>query len=95
MSTTVEAVLVAARQLSPAEQLELIEALSGSLRRQHQSPPDNGTTEEDHIPASIRRTPPVTNLEDLVADFWPEDETADDIAAFVARQRAEDRLREG
>ena len=35
---------------------------------------------------------PVTDLADLAADFWPEDETADDINTFIARQRASDRF---
>lgn len=98
MNTTIEAVLVAAQQLSPEEQLEVIEVLSGSLRRHYQLPLDDHatiTSEENLIPASVRRTPPVTNLEDLAVDFWPEDETADDINAFVARLRAEDLQREG
>jgi hypothetical protein len=40
----------------------------------------------------VRRATPVTDLAELGADFWPEDETADDINDFIARQRAADRL---
>ena len=82
MTTAVQAVLHAAQRLTPAEQLELIEELSRLLQRQYPptrasaAPPAAG---EADIPAHIRRTPPVTDLSQLAADFWPEDETADDI----------------
>jgi hypothetical protein len=86
MTINVDRVFQAVQQLSPAEQLELIQVISQSLRRtvsaQH---------EPDAIPVNVKRTTPVTDLSQLVADFWPEDETADAINAFVAQQRAEDR----
>ncbi len=96
MSPTVEAMIVVAEQLSPAEQLELIGALSESLRLRYDqfAPSDTASPRiRETIPRSLRRTPPATDLDTLVADFWPEDETADDINAFVAQQRAEDRRR--
>ena len=43
------------------------------------------------IPAEVKRTEPVTDLLQLVADFWPQDETADDINTYIAMQRTEDR----
>jgi len=79
MNTAVKTVLLAARQLSPAEQQELIGELSESL--------------EHHVSGKASwfgQTPPVTDLTKLKADFWPADETADDINSFVAQQRAED-----
>lgn len=95
MSTTVQKVLAEAQQLSPVEQLDLIRALSESLRsqvRQQGVSPEAGHTAA--IPDSVRRAPPVTNLDELVADFWPDDESADDLVNFVRQQREADRLSE-
>lgn len=79
MNTAVRTIFIAAQQLSPDEQWELLGELSESLRRRY--PTSDGEQ---------GRTSPVTDLSTLAADFWPADETADDINAFVARQRAED-----
>ena len=88
MTVNVERVFQAAQHLSPAEQLELIQVISQSLWRKVSQ------IETDAIPASVKRTDPITNLAQFVADFWPEDETADDINAYVSQQRAEDRVRD-
>lgn len=45
----------------------------------------------DRIPAGIRRAAPVASLAELAADFWPEEETADDINDYIAQQRTADR----
>jgi predicted membrane chloride channel (bestrophin family) len=88
MTSSVERVLQVVQHLSPTEQLELIQAISQSLLHQyHQS-------EANAIPHSIKRTLPATDLAQLAADFWPEEETADDINNYVAQQRREDRLRD-
>lgn len=79
MNTAVRTVYLAARRLSPAEQQELVGELSASLR--------HPIVDEA---SQLGQTPPVTDLATLKADFWPTDETADDITAFVAQQRAED-----
>jgi len=44
------------------------------------------------IPAFVKRTSPATDLDQLGADFWPDDESADDINTLIAEQRAADRL---
>lgn len=85
--TTVDDVRAAARQLPPVEQLQLIQDLLQGIA---QSYPQTGST----IPATVRRAPPVTTLDDLVAPFWPEDETADQINDYIGQQRAADRLRD-
>ncbi len=86
---SVHTLLEAAQALSPIEQLDLIRALSQSLQRhyQHVLASPGGS---DAIPAHVRRTRPVTDLSELVAGFWPVDESADDINTFVAEQRAAD-----
>jgi hypothetical protein len=88
MTASVERVLRAAQHLSPVEQLELIQAISQSLRRRYEQ------TEAGAIPHDVKRTAPVTDLAQLAADFWPEDESADDINAYIAQQRREDRMRD-
>ena len=52
------------------------------------------TFEIDAIPTSVQRTAPMTDLAQLVADSWPQGESADEINTFVAQQRAEDRARD-
>jgi hypothetical protein len=96
-TTTVQAVVAAAQQLSPSEQLEVIQALTRVLQERFPQttvrPSVNSETTID-LPATVRRTAPVTDLRDFAADFWPEDETADDINEYLARQRATDRMRD-
>lgn len=95
MQPTIQTVVTAAQQLSPEEQLKLIQILSQSLQKLYHSPQ---TVEKTHlplispIPDTVRRTPPVTNLQHLAADFWPDDETADDFNDYIAQQRASERL---
>jgi len=86
MTAGVEHILQEAQRLSPAEQSELIQALSLSLLHQYRQP------EPTAIPSVVRRTAPVSDLAHLIADFWPEDETADAINEYIARQRREDRM---
>ncbi len=83
--TTIEEVREAARRLPPIEQFQLIQELLRGLERGYQQ-------SGDAIPPGVRRAAPVSDLAELAADFWPEDETADDINDFVAHQRAVDRL---
>jgi hypothetical protein len=97
MTTAVQDVLDAAQRLTPTEQLEVIAELSRLLQRQYPQARSLATPTavgEANIPADIRRTPPATDLAQLAGDFWPQDETADEINAFIAQQRAEDRLRD-
>lgn len=42
--------------------------------------------------AAAQQTQPVSDLSTLKADFWPEDESADDFIAFVEQQRREDNI---
>lgn len=88
MTASVERVFQAVQNLSPAEQLELIQVISQSLRHHYEQ------TEADTIPPSVKRTGPISDLAQLAADFWPEDESADDINAYIAQQRHEDRMRD-
>jgi len=96
MSESLQNVVNAAERLSPGERLELIEAISRSLQQtwQQLEKSNSEQLQEPAIPSYLRRTSPVTSLKQLEADFWPDDETADDINAFVMRQRQDDLLLE-
>lgn len=92
---TVQMVVAAAQQLSPTEQLEVIQAITRVLQQRYpNATPRPAVSGEATIvlPATIRRTPLVTDLRTFAADFWPEDETADEINTYLAQQRAADRL---
>jgi len=41
--------------------------------------------------AEAQNVPVVRNVADLAVDFWPEDESADDVNSYVYRQRYDDR----
>lgn len=86
MTTSVKQVLQAAQQLSPVDQLIVIQALSQSLMRHYRT-----LAAAPALPPSVRRTAPVQDLATLAADFWPEDETADAVIAYLAQQRHADR----
>ena len=90
MKENLQNVVNAAVKLSPGERLELIEAVSRSLQLTWLQLKGLTGEQASAIPSHVRRTSPVTTLKQLEADFWPDDETADDINAFVARQRQED-----
>ena len=79
-------VVAAAQRLSPAEQFEVIQALTRVLQQRYNRSDVVAvdTSPTILLPASVRRTPPVTSLAAFAADFWPEDETADDINNFIA-----------
>jgi hypothetical protein len=94
-TTTVQAVVAAAQQLSPTEQLEVIQALTRVLQQRYPNATVRPSVADDAsivLPPNVRRTPLVTDLRTFAADFWPEDETADDINDYLAQQRAADRL---
>ena len=96
MSTRVQTLIDAAQKLPLLEQLELISTISQSIHRNYQQTQPTvdfwePQTLEQHIQAQL--TQPVTDIADLVADFWPEEESADDFIAYIYQQRREDRLR--
>lgn len=98
MTETLKTAINVVTQLTPDEQLELIATVSRSLQKQIPSMQNNVLrqlqTVAEEIPATIRRTPPVQQLSQLKAEFWPEDETADDINNFIEQQRRDDLQRE-
>jgi hypothetical protein len=97
MTQQLQTVLEAAHSLSPLEQLELIQELSHSLQ---QSYPFMLDAAAFWRPRSIEEiaenhpAPVVSDIHALAVDFWPSDESADDIIAFIREQRRADRLRD-
>lgn len=96
MRPILQSIIDAAQELSPLEQLQLIEAVSEFLQLKYQI---SRPTEDFWNPQSVeelvqaQNKQPVTNIADLAVDFWPEQETADDIIEYIYQQRQEDRLK--
>lgn len=94
MTAQLQQVLTDARTLSAREKLELLQAISQDLQQTYDL---NEATAQFWNPrplaeiVTLQATPVVTNIDDLAADFWPEDETADDINEYIAAQRHADR----
>ena len=84
----------AARTLSPREKYELIEVIARSLVQTDMLESRSATflrgrTLDDLI--AEQQPPVITDISTLAADFWPEDESADDINAYIEAQRHADR----
>jgi hypothetical protein len=93
-----QTIVEAAQSLSPLEQLDLIGTLAQALHHNYQDaapPPEDfwtpGTLEQ-HLQAQPTR--PVVDMASLQADFWPEDESADDLIWYVNQQRRQDRQKD-
>lgn len=93
MTANMQAVVEAAQALTPSEQLEVISMLSRMLQQRFPRGPISPAMPmlTPSIPPYVRRSAPITDLSKLAADFWPDDESADAVNAFVAQQRAGDR----
>jgi hypothetical protein len=98
MSEDVQAVIDVIERLSPNEQLEVIATVSRGLQKQYQPNRVTMSIQEfapvNLIPAEVKRSDPLKEISQLKAEFWPEDETADDINNYLEQQRREDLLRE-
>jgi hypothetical protein len=84
----------AAQALSPHEKYQLIEVIARSLSQSDSLETQSsaflrGRTLDDLI--AEQQPPVITDLDTLAADFWPEDESADDINAYIEQQRRADR----
>jgi len=93
MSGNLQTLIRSAEQLTPAEQVELINAISGLLYRHYQQEQQSVDFWQPQSIESIvasQQTKPVSDVAALKADFWPEDESADEFIAFIKQQRQED-----
>ena len=94
ISALLERVIEAAQRLSPREKYQLIETVARSLSQTDTLETNSaaflrGHTLDELIAA--QQPPIVTELDALAADFWPEDESTDDINAYIEAQRRIDR----
>ncbi len=94
MTAKVQVLLKEVQGLSLPDQLELIHIMTLNLSRRYQnvSPQSNfgySSTLEELIHA--QHVKPITDIHELAADFWPEDESADDMIGYIYTQRQEDR----
>lgn len=95
MTAQLQRVLTDARALSAREKLELLQAITQDLQQTYNLSEAAAQFWKPRSLAetiALQATPVVTNLDDLAADFWPEDETADDINDYIAAQRRADRF---
>jgi hypothetical protein len=96
MTPQLEQVIAAARALSPRDKLELLEVISHDLQRSYAFAEASAAfwspRSIDEI-APAQDAPVITDIRALAVDFWPEDESADDINQFIEEQRRADRAR--
>ena len=94
--TQLQTIMTAVRTLSPREKLELLHVLSTDL---HQTATLENVSAAFWNPQSLEQqlrqhaAPVVADIRDLAVDFWPSDESADDINAFVTARRHAERGR--
>ena len=97
MTAALRAILAATESLSPQEKAELINHLSTSLLHSDKASGDGSSGASFWHQATLEEVAteqtaqPIRHIDDLTADWWPPDETADQINAFTDRQRHEDR----
>ncbi len=97
MTPQLERVIADARTLSPRDKLELLEVISRDLQQTYALTQESAafwsTRSIDEI-VQAQAAPVITDVGALAVDFWPEDESADDLNQFIAEQRRADRLRD-
>lgn len=93
MTAKLQSLINTAQELSPLEQVELIRAVSQLLVQRYQKEVPEADfwhprTLEEIVQS--QQTPVVQDISTLKADFWPEEETADEFIEYVYQQRKED-----
>lgn len=93
-TASLQQAIEAAQRLTPREKYQLIEVVARSLTQAdtlevRSASFIHGHTLDDLI--TEQQPPIITDLDALAADFWPEDETADDINNYIESQRRLDR----
>jgi hypothetical protein len=94
MTEQLQTIMQAMRTLSARDKLELLHVLSSDL---HEAAllEDSSAAFWNPQPidtlSSLHSTHVVSDIRTLVVDFWPSDESADDINAFISSRRHADR----
>ena len=94
MSLELQTLIKGAQKLSPLEQLELITRLTQALQQNYhrvQFDMDFWKTKELHQILQSQKVGHITDITKLAVDFWPEEESANDIIEYIYQQRQEDR----
>ena len=90
MTLHLEKIIAETRTLSVDEKLELLRTLSTDLQQHHRLAEETTRFWAPQATEQMiaNQTPPaITHTHTLAADFWPTNETADEINEFVAAQR--------
>lgn len=93
MSENLQTLIHSAEQLTPVEQVELINAVSHFLYQHYQqkaSTADFCQPQPIKSIVAMQQTQPTSGISTLRAAFWPEDESADDFIEFVTQQHQAD-----
>lgn len=93
MTTNLQTLIASAQKLSIFEQVELIKAVSQFLsqhRRKIEPVTDFWQSHSIEEIIQIQQAQPIQDISLLRADFWPEQETADDFIEYIYQQRKED-----
>ncbi|MBI4671309.1 MAG: hypothetical protein HY741_06530 [Chloroflexi bacterium] len=92
MTAQLEFAVKTVRALSPHDQLELLQVLSRELQEAYDFVENNAAFWMPRaLESKLRDVPVILHLSTLVLNFWPADETADDLNLFIASQRQADR----
>ena len=92
MTAQLESALTTVRELSHTDKIELFQFLARDLQIRDPFVRMNETFWTPYsLETGLREAPVIYQLNSLVADFWPADETADDFNSFVAARRRMDR----
>ena len=97
MSTHLENIVKEVRELSPIEQIELLNAISQLLHNSFKQLPKFS---DFWIPKKLNQLfneqyhQPVKNVSDFAADFWPADESVDEFNKYICNQRQFDQMSE-
>ncbi len=93
MTPQLEAAIAAIQPLSPAERQQLLNYLiqGNSAPTANLKAMSTQFWQGNTLEQVISTQPPTTvhNIEDLAADFWPEDDSVDDFLDFLRQQRQE------
>ncbi len=93
MTVQLQQVVAAARALPPRDKLELLGIISRDLQKVYALAEESAAFWSprtiDEL-AQSQAVPEITDVRNLAVDFWPEDESADDLNRFVEHRRRSD-----
>jgi hypothetical protein len=96
MNKKLKSIIGSIQQLPVVEQLELMQVISQSLYLNYQHTLLTKNFKQKKTINQLvknQQKKPVSNLTELMVDFWPENEAVDDFIEYTYQQRQEDRLR--